>query len=89
MPIKSAQVMATDVGVFVERARAALATTEAFQKRLTTDAEFAALWDRDSAAALREAGIDPEARQEVGFGPYSSGPECNWCITPLGNTCHC
>ncbi len=89
MPIKSAQVMANDVGSFLEKARVAIKTTEDFQKRLLDDTAFAELWERDSAAALREAGIDPEARQEVGLPPYENGPECNWCITPNGNTCHC
>jgi hypothetical protein len=89
MPLKSAQVMSADVAAFLARAREALKTTEAFQRRLAEDAEFAALWERDSAAALRAAGIDPEARQEVGFGPYAEGAQCNWCITPNGNSCHC
>jgi hypothetical protein len=30
----------------------------------------------------------------MGRGPYpdkdaEDGPECNWCITPNGNACHC
>nr|WP_310524839.1 hypothetical protein [Polymorphobacter sp.] len=89
MPLKSAQIMSADVGDFLVRAREALRITEAFQKRLVDDAEFAALWDRDSAAALKAAGIDPEARQAMGFGPYDEGAQCNWCITPNGNSCHC
>lgn len=89
MPLKSAKIMSADVGAFLDRARQALQVTEAFQKRLIEDADFAALWERDSAAALKAAGIDPEARQQVGFGPYSEGAQCNWCITPNGNSCHC
>lgn len=89
MPFKNAQVMAQDVGAFLVKARDALAKTEAFQHRLVNDADFAALWDKDSAAALREMGIDPEARQEMGYGPYDEGAQCKWCTTPNGNACHC
>ena len=89
MTVKSASVMANDVAGFLVRAKEALRVTEEFQRRLTDDSEFAALWERDSAGALREAGIDPEARQEMGMPPYSEGPECNWCTTPNGNACHC
>lgn len=89
MPLKSAQVMSADVGAFLERAREALKVTEAFQRKLVEDSEFAALWDRDSAAALRAVGINPEARQELGLGPYDDGAQCKWCITPNGNSCHC
>lgn len=89
MALKSASVMAADVASFIERAKAAIVISENFQKRLVDDPDFARLWDSDSAAALRLAGIDPEARQEMGMGPYDEGAQCNWCITPNGNTCHC
>ena len=73
MALKTASVMAADVATFLENAKAAIVVTENFQRRLVEDSEFAKLWDEDSAAALRLAGIDPEARQEMGFGPYEDG----------------
>ncbi|WP_375289323.1 hypothetical protein [Qipengyuania sp.] len=89
MTVKTAKVMAADLGEFRKKAEAALEKIEAFQKRLETEPEFQALWESDSAQALKVMGIDPEARQEVGREAYVLGPECDWCITPKGNACHC
>jgi hypothetical protein len=88
--VRPASEMADNADAFVERAREALATLEAFRDRLRSDSEFRDLWSRDSAEALRQGGIDPDARTELGLPPYhTKGPECEWCVTPNGNACHC
>lgn len=89
MALKTADEMASSTDDFIARVGEAVTKFEALRDRLRSDATFRDLWERDSAQALREVGIDPEARQEVGYPPYDRGPECNNCITPQGNACHC
>jgi hypothetical protein len=74
---------------FLPNARQAIAQIEEVERLLRDDADFRNLWNTDSAAALRQVGIHPDARIEMGRGPYTDGPECEWCITPIGNACHC
>jgi hypothetical protein len=89
VPIKTANEKIADLKVFLPNAKKAIAQFEALSARLEADADFRKLWETDSAKALEAVGIDPEARQEMGLGPYEHGPECNNCITPQGNACHC
>ncbi len=89
MPVKSAHEKLQDTIAFLDNAKAAIAQIEEMRRLLETDEEFRKLWEADSAAALRQVGIDPEARQEMGFGPYEEGALCNNCITPQGKACHC
>lgn len=74
---------------FLPNARRAIAQIEEVERLLRDDEDFRNLWNTDSAAALRQVGIDPDARMEMGRGPYAEGPECEWCVTPNGNACHC
>ncbi len=88
--MKTAAEKLNDLKVFIPNAKRAIELTENFAKLLETDPAFQRLWESDSAAALRQVGIDPDARIAMGYPPYSErGPECNWCITPQGNACHC
>lgn len=89
MAVKPASVMANDLSDFLKKAAVATKKIEDFKTRLENDAEFQKLWENDSAKALIEMGIDPDARTEVGEQPYIMGPRCDWCITPNGNACHC
>ena len=89
MAVKPADVMASDLGAFLEKAAAAAKQIEDFKARLESDPAFQKLWEQDSAKALTEMGINPDARMEVGEEPYVMGPRCDWCITPKGNACHC
>ena len=70
MPVKSADDKLQDTIAFLENARTAIAQIEEMKRLLQTDEEYRKLWEADSAAALRQVGIDPEARQEMGLGPY-------------------
>ncbi|MCX6880859.1 MAG: hypothetical protein NTW21_44720 [Verrucomicrobia bacterium] len=87
--MKTAAEKLNDLKAFLPNAKRAIEMTEKFAQLLETDPAFQRLWESDSAAALRQVGIDPEARAEMGLPPYSKGPECNWCITPHGKACHC
>jgi hypothetical protein len=69
-------------------AKKAVEQFEALLARLEAEEDFRKLWNTDSAKALMAVNIDPQARQEIGLGPYERGPECNNCITPMGNACH-
>ena len=79
---------------FLPVARRAIEQIEQVERLLRDDEGYRELWNTDSAAALRQVGIDPDSRVELGLEPYPDknspeGPECNWCITPNGNACHC
>jgi hypothetical protein len=87
--VKSADEMAASLKEFIPKAKRAIEQFESLQRKLETDAEFRRLWESDSAQALKRVGINPDARMEVGLPPYSRGPECNWCVTPKANACHC
>jgi hypothetical protein len=87
--MKTAKQKLKDLKTFLPNAKRAIKQTEKFAKLLETDSAFQKLWKEDSAAALRKVGINPDARMEMGLPPYKNGPECNWCITPQGNACHC
>ena len=87
--MKTAAEKLKDSKTFLENAKRATKLLERFTELLETDPLFQRLWEKDSAAALRQVGIDPQARMEMGLPPYEKGPECNWCYTPLGNLCHC
>ena len=89
MPVKSAAEKLQDTIAFLENAKTAITQIEEMRRLLETDEEFRKLWDADSAAALRQVGIDPDSRQEMGLGPYAEGARCDWCVTPNGNACHC
>ncbi|MDQ2897599.1 MAG: hypothetical protein M3Y09_18495 [Actinomycetota bacterium] len=89
MAVKPADQMATQLDEFIANLRAELPKMEAFRDRLAGDPAFQELWSSDSGQAMRDAGFDPEARTQLGFPPYERGPECNWCMTPMGNLCHC
>lgn len=89
MPVKSADEKLQDTVTFLDNAKAAIAQIEEMKRLLETDQEFRKLWEADSAAALRQVGIDPESRQDMGLGPYAEGARCDWCVTPNGNACHC
>jgi hypothetical protein len=88
MPVKSAKEKLQDLRTFIPNAKKAIAQFEQLARRLE-EPEFQKLWESDSAAALRAVGIDPEARQEMGLPAYKDGAQCNNCITPGGNACHC
>ena len=89
MAVKSAQEKIQDLKVFIPNAKIAIAQFEEFLGKMEADASFRRLWETDSAAALRTVGINPDSRMEMGYEEYAQGPECNNCITPLGNACHC
>lgn len=88
-PIKSAEEKIADLHLFIPKATNAILQFQALLTRLETDSDFRKLWNRDSGAALSAVGIDPEARRELGLGPYEDGAQCVNCITPGGNACHC
>ena len=88
-PIKSAEEKIADLRLFIPKATNAILQFQALLTRLETDSDFRKLWNRDSGAALSAVGIDPEARRELGLGPYEDGAQCVNCITPGGNACHC
>ncbi len=81
--------MLASTNTYLEKLKKATAQLEEVQRRLEHDPEFRKLWEADSAKALIEVDIDPDARMEMGLEPYEKGPECNWCVTPQGNACHC
>lgn len=90
--VRPAAEMAERVDAKLDKIQSALAQLETFRDRLRNDSEFQNLWNSDSAAALREVGIDPDARTEMGYPPYDDperGPMCEMCWTPNGNLCHC
>jgi hypothetical protein len=90
--VRPAAEMADNADALLANVQDALAKIKEFSERVRSDEEFAQLWDTDSAAALRQVGIDPDARRELGYEPYDDklrGPECMWCVTPNGNACHC
>lgn len=87
--MKSAKEKIQDLKIFIPNARKAIGQFEELLRRLESEEEMRKLWETDSAEALKAVGIDPESRIEMGLGPYRDGPECNYCITPKGNACHC
>ena len=90
--MKTAAEKARDLKVFLKNAKRAIQQTEKLAELLEKDPAFQRLWETDSAAALLQVGINPDARMEMGLPPYkdpNKGPECNNCITPQGNACHC
>ncbi len=89
MAVRPPEEMASNADDFVMKVRQELDKLEKLRDRLRDDEDFQNLWSSDSAAALREVGINPDARMELGHEPYDRGPECTWCITPMGNSCHC
>jgi hypothetical protein len=89
MPMKSAQEKIQELKQFIPNAQRAITQFEELLRRMESEESFRALWETDSAEALKAVGIDPEARQEMGREAYGHGPECNLCITPNGNACHC
>ena len=89
MPAKSAQEKIQELKVFIPNAKQAIAKFEELLRRMESDERFRTLWETNSAEALEAVGIDPEARIEMGKEAYAEGPECNYCITPNGNACHC
>jgi hypothetical protein len=94
MPIEPAPRMAAKTDEWLARVSRELKKIETLRNRLRDDANFQDLWNRDSAQALRDVGINPDARTEVGLEPYADavakrGVQCNNCITPMGNACHC
>lgn len=90
MPLKSADEMLAQLRDFLPNVRQAVIQFEELERRFGEDADFRALWEQDSAAALRAVGINPDARIEMGLEPYDrQGPQCVTCITPMGNACHC
>jgi hypothetical protein len=83
-----------DLAVFLENANGAIDKIVKLKKRLETDPAFKKLWEENPIEADRQMGIDPKARTEVGLPMVkdtgnTGGPECNYCITPAGNACHC
>jgi hypothetical protein len=92
MAIKSAEEKLRELNEYVPNLRTAVQQFEEMRTRLEQDESFRKLWETDSAAALRAVGINPDARMEMGLPRYDDaehGPECNLCITPMGNACHC
>ena len=89
MPTKSAQEKIQELRQFIPNARRAITQFEELLRRMESEESFRSLWENNSAEALKAVGIDPEARQEMGKESYDRGPECNYCITPNGNACHC
>jgi hypothetical protein len=85
MTKKTAKQKLEELKGFIPNAKKAIAQFENLKTKLETDDKFCKLWDSDSAEALRQVGINPEARVEMGLPPYSKGPECHNCITPQGN----
>lgn len=89
---RSAKVDAAMVEGFLPKAAIALQKLEKLGKRLENDPAFRALYESDFISALIEAGIDPDARTEMGLEPLISGQipiESKSCITPNGNACVC
>jgi hypothetical protein len=89
MPVKSAAEKLQDTIAFLDTAKASIAQIQGMRRLLETEDEFRKLWEADSAAALRQVGIDPASRQEMSLGSYAEGARCDWCVTPNGNACHC
>jgi hypothetical protein len=85
MQVKPATEKLRDTIAFLDNAKKAMEQIEEMRRRLESDKSFCQLWEMDSAQALRQVGINPEARTEIGKEPYVRGPECVWCITPHGN----
>ena len=81
--------MTSELAEFISNVKTGVRQLEELHRRLETEKEFQKLWETDSGKALRAVGINPDARMEAGREPYERGPECVWCITPLGNACHC
>ena len=89
-PVKTADQKIEDLRTFMPNARRAIEQFQALLDRLEAEPDFRTLWNTDPAAALQAVGIDPDSRTEMGLEPYQvKGPECNYCITPQGNACHC
>ncbi len=89
MAVKTADQMLAQLRIFLPNMRTAIGQFEELEQKFENDPDFRDLWERDSAAALRAVGIDPDVRTEMGFEPYDRGPNCDWCVTPQGNACHC
>ena len=89
MAMKSAAEEIAYLKTFIPNAKKAIAQFEEMQRLLETQEEFRKLWESNSADALRQVGINPDARVEMGKEPYPEGVQCNYCITPQGNACHC
>ncbi|MDT5355546.1 MAG: hypothetical protein QOJ56_4078 [Mycobacterium sp.] len=77
--IKNADEKLATIVEFLPIARRAIGQIEEFERLLRDDEEFRNLWNTDSAAALRQVGIDPDARVEMGRGPYPDKDAC--CVT--------
>ena len=89
---RSAAADALMVEGFLPKAKKALQVLEDLGKRLENDAEFKKLYESDFISALIEAGIDPNARTEMGLAPLERGnipSRSKSCITPSGNACVC
>ncbi len=91
MAVKSANQKIEELKVFIPNAHKAIAQFEELLRRMESDENFRGLWETNSAEALKAVGINPDSRMEMGKAPYNDerGPECNNCITPMGNACHC
>ena len=91
MAVKSAAHMQQTLDAIIPTLTSPVAKTQAaaLKRLFESDPGFHALWEKDSATALKKAGVDPDSRMEMGMEPYERGPECNWCTTPKGNLCHC
>ena len=89
MSVKPAVVKLRDTITFLDGSKKAIMQIEEMRRRLESDKAFCELWEKDSAEALRQVGINPDARTEMGLEPYEEGPRCDWCVTPQGNACHC
>ena len=89
MPKKTASQKLEDLKIFIPNAKKAISQFEELMNRLESDKEFCKLWEEDSSQALVQVGINPDARMEMGYEEYSKGPQCNNCVTPNGNACHC
>jgi hypothetical protein len=94
--MKNADEKLADTVEFLSNARRAITQLEEVERLLRENEEFRNLWNTDSAAALRQVGIDPDARVEMGLPPYppkgddeGGGARCDWCLTPTGKACHC
>jgi uncharacterized ferritin-like protein (DUF455 family) len=85
MAIKSAKEKLGELRTFIPNVKKAIKQFEELKRRLETEEGFRKLWETNSAEALRQVGINPNARMEVGLDKYSKGPRCDWCITPQGN----
>ncbi len=67
--MKTAKQKLQDLKTFLPNAKRAIEQTEKFAKLLENDPAFQKLWEKDSAAALRQVGINPDARMEMGLPP--------------------